>query len=187
MAMDKPETFKDTNPAATIIADNILAADTASFARIIQRRNELGDKIRFGVIALNSGSLLSLAALMGARGEASNWLQLDAPHARLAAVAFVAGVVGASIAPFFDHLKLTHEAADAYARMSAARSVAITQAEIVTDRNKVLRQTAMERYLALPLVDFQTSTKAIACQNVGVGGWLVGAVIVAGHLVGFFR
>lgn len=182
--MSRPETFNDINPAAKVIAENALAADSSAFARIVQRRNELGDKIRFGVIALNSGSLLAMAALMGAKDSAVNWMQLDAEHARHAAAFFVVGLIGASISPWFDHLKLTEEAGDAYQRMSAARQVATTQATVVTDENAALRASAMERYIATPLVDFQVSTAAIWAQNIGVGGWFGGALLVAAHLVG---
>lgn len=182
--MERPKTFRDTHPAATAIAESNLAADTASFTRIIQRRNELGDKIRFGVIALNSGSLLAMAALMGAKDGATNWMNVDVADARYSAAFFIVGMIGASLAPWLDHLKLTGEAADAFTRMSLARDVSMLQATQVSDENAASRDAAFENYWSAPLVDFQASIPAIWAQNVGVAGWLGGASLVVGHLLG---
>lgn len=185
--MERPETFRDTHPAATAIAESNLAADTASFARIIQRRNELGDKIRFGVIALNSGSLLAMAALMGTKDGTANWMNVDVSDARYSAAFFIVGMIGASLAPWLDHLKLIGETADAFTRMSLARDVSTLQATVVSDENAARRAATFEDYLAAPLVDFQSSMPAIWAQNVGVGGWLGGAFLIVGHLLGILR
>lgn len=116
----EPRSLRAAVLAGAAIADANLAIDREAYERIIKRRDDVGDKLRFGVITLNAGSLLALLSALGGDGNAAQWLGFTKDNAALSAAAFVAGLVLSSVAIIIEQNRATREAGDAYARYSRA-------------------------------------------------------------------
>ena len=60
---------------------------------LMQRRDAQNEKIRFGLIALNGGSLLALMGALGGAGNAASWLGFTPQNALISSASFVLGLI----------------------------------------------------------------------------------------------
>lgn len=65
---------------------------------LMQRRDAQNEKIRFGLIALNGGSLLALMGALGGAGNAASWLGFTPQNALISSASFVLGLILSGIA-----------------------------------------------------------------------------------------
>jgi hypothetical protein len=164
-------------PAGAAIADAHLAIDREAYERIIRGRDERADKLRFGIIALNAGSLLALLSALGGEGQAAKWLGFTASNATLAAGAFVGGLILGSASVFFQQNSSTREAGDAFKRYAHAGLVVALSEAVNSEDNRARLSELREGYANLPLVGFRQSILSVVCQNAAQGLWLLGIAI----------
>lgn len=144
---------------------------------LITRRDQLLDRLRFGILALNGASLIALMSMLGGSGSTAAWLGFNQSIARDSAIAFALGVVLAGISAMMDANLYRTEAADAEVRRSTVgRLTALYEADF-TDDNYRTAGEVMKQYHDLPLVDFQFSKVAITLQNFAGGAWLFGIAV----------
>ncbi|MDB5704451.1 MAG: hypothetical protein JWN66_1567 [Sphingomonas bacterium] len=181
--MAEPLSIREKIPAAAALAENNLAIDRQAYERLVARRDDVNDKIRFGVIALNSGSLLALLSALGGSGQAAKWLGFDQLTAQFSASAFVTGLIASMAAVIVQQNHSNIEAGDALARtMAAARLLGLYESR---DENAHLAwQKALDDYSTAPLVNFRYSKLAIALQNAGQGAWLAGILLPLARALG---
>ena len=164
--------------------------DEYQFARsryeyLISRRDQLIDRLRFGVLTLNGASLVALLAAVGGKGEAAQWLGFTAATAKYSVAAFVVGIVLAGISVIIDANLYRTEAGDAFARQSSASILASRFEDRASDQSLGLMQKEMAEFHEAPLVDFQHSPLAIALQNFAGGSWLSGILLPLAASFGF--
>ena len=172
--MDEPGTVRHAEPvnAAMFAAD--VAFTASRFKYLISRRDQLLDRLRFGVLALNGASIVALLSALGGDGAAASWIGFNPPRARASAIAFVCGAVLAGAAKMVDANLYRKEAGDAEARRATASLLSALYEGPFTQEHHAQIEPVMKRYHELPLVDFQYSLISIVLLNMGAGVWLFG-------------
>lgn len=167
-------TLGEMLPVTAHIHQGDLAAAREEFRYLAARRDQLTDKIRFGLIALNGGSLLALLSAMGGGGEAARWLGFTPQIALASAVAFATGLCLAGVSVTAQQNLSQTETGDAYSRM---QKLSILVALHKDEHSPEAREKAIdvfEEYAQLPLTGFQYSLWSIISQNFSAGLWIVG-------------
>lgn len=129
---------------------------------LVNRRDQMFDRLRFGYLALNGASLTALMACLGGDGQAAAWIGFNPPRARY-----------------------RKEAADALVRRAAVQRLADLYEGAYTEKNLAQVDEAMPDLVKAPLVDFQYSAPAIILQNLSGGAWLTGICIPLFALLGW--
>ncbi|UUL82221.1 hypothetical protein [Sphingomonas qomolangmaensis] len=174
---DRPK-IADLNPAGLAFAQHNLEEDRKAYERLIARRDAIADKLRFGAIALNAGSLIALLSVMGGAATRESWIGLSTTHARWVAAAFVLGILVSGAGAVTEHWLVARSSGDAFARMKGAGSVlALHQANFDDETNAGLFE-AITTYQELKLVEFQYSWWSICLQNISYGCWIFGALMI---------
>lgn len=143
---------------------------------LIQRRDQLQDKINFGLIALNGASLVALLSLLAGKGEASKALGFSGFNALWSATGFTVGLLLAAYAIARSHSVSIDEASNANTRLiKLSALVAHYENETSTEvfeRNEEL----FNNYVAVPLTGFTYSRRAILAQSFSAWAWFFGLV-----------
>lgn len=146
----------------------------ADFRYLLERRDKLTERIRFGLLTLNGASLLALLSALGGSGQAATWLGFTRENAIYSATAFTAGLFLAGSAVWAQQNWYTEEVGDASKRV---RTLARTSAQFrrpLTKRNVDQVGKHIDEVGDLPLVGFQYSFWAILAQNAAASAWFIG-------------
>jgi hypothetical protein len=152
---------------------------------LIERRDDLLDRIRFGSLKLNGASLLALLAALGGKGEAATWLGFTAQTTRISAALFLVGAISAGISILLEANVHRTQSGDAFQRLSAATLHRSSYDNADSPANDQLTGRLMIEYQKSPLVDFKFSAPALWAQSVSTGLWLAGIVVPMSHALGF--
>lgn len=144
---------------------------------LMQRRDAQNEKIRFGLIALNGGSLLALMGALGGAGNAASWLGFTPQNALISSASFVLGLILSGIAVTSQQNLSVIEAGDASARVQTLRRLVALYDQEATPDNHDRLGNAMAEFHNLPLTGFQFSNSAIWAQNFSAGAWLMGILL----------
>jgi len=144
---------------------------------LVQRRDELSDKIRTGSLALNGSSLVAMLAALSGEGKAAQWIGLTPDNTALTAAFFVVGAAASGAAIIVANGLFATEASDAFDRMLKARQVLSIYDAEDSQQSRDASLRALQDFHAAPLVDFQYSRASIAAQSSGAGLWLAGMCI----------
>ncbi len=144
---------------------------------LMQRRDAQNEKIRFGLIALNGGSLLALMGALGGAGNAASWLGFTPQNALISSASFVLGLILSGIAVTSQQNLSVTEAGDASARVQTLRRLVALYDQEATPANHDHLGKAMAEFHNLPLTGFQFSNSAIWAQNFSAGAWLMGILL----------
>ena len=170
-------TLAEVNPVnATYYAKEAdLAA--ARFSYLVERRDQLHEKLRMGILALNGASLIGLLSALGGEGKAASWLGFTSENAKYSVAFFAGGIIAAGISAIVQANLFTNEAGDANTRRSQASWLASFHAAEASEANWNKLESLAEEFGKAPIVDFQYSLAAIILQNLAGGAWLAGILI----------
>lgn len=150
---------------------------TKRFEYLIARRDQMQEKLQFGTLALNGGSLIGLITALSGEGSAAKWLGFDASSAPISAAAFVVGVVLCRLSLNIEHNRQSIEAGNAFARQSEASMLSALYKAPASKFVMEKIRDVMKRYHDLPLVDFDYSVVSITLKNFAGAAWVVGIAI----------
>ena len=170
-------TLAEANPVnATYYAKEAdLAA--ARFSYLVERRDQLQEKLRMGVLALNGASLIGLLSALGGEGQAAIWLGFTSENAKYSAASLAGLLIAAGISAIVQSNLFTKEAGDANTRRSQASWLTSFHAAEATEANWDKLELLADEFGNAPIVDFQYSLAAIILQNLAGGAWLAGILI----------
>lgn len=154
-----------------------LDRDRATHERLLARRDDIRDKLRSGLTALNGGSLVALMAALNGDGTAAGWIGIDVHNAKWIAASFALGLVAAGIAYRLDENSTGYEMADSINRVGASeRQIALYEGEATKDLiEKVDRE--MKAYGGLPVVGHRVQIKTIWALAVSQFFWATGIFV----------
>ena len=144
---------------------------------LMQRRDAQNDKIRFGLIALNGGSLLALIGALGGNGTAASWLGFTPQNALISSASFGLGLILSGIAVVCQQNLFVTEAGDASARVQVLRRLVALYDQQATPENHDRLGEAMKEFHDLSLTGFQFSYSSIVSQNFSAGAWVMGILV----------
>lgn len=174
---DRRPVMREFSPVSFALAKNDLERDHAAHERLIARRDDLKDKLRSGLVALNAGSLLALLASLNGEGSAAGWIGVDASNARWIAACFVGGLFAAGASYHVADHGINSELSDSIPRVrSAEHRVALYEKAACVETNEELRE-ALEDYAKIPLVGFRVSIPHIVSLGLAQAFWIAGIVI----------
>jgi len=155
------------------------------FEYLVARRDQLLDRLRFGILALNGASLVALISALGGDGAAATWIGLNPPRAKESAAAFVVGTIFAVVSIMIDANIYRTEAGDAEVRRSTLSRLTALYEAPMSKENYDRAGAAMSDYHKLPPVDFQFSKWAIMLLNASGGAWLFGVGVPLSSALGW--
>ena len=183
--MTETRSIAEADPVNAAMFDSDVDHYARRFEYLANRRDQLLDKLRFGVLGLNGASIIALMSALGGKGSAATWLGFTEQTAQASAAAFIAGAIAAGVAITLEANLHRTEAGDCEARRSTAiRLNALYKAKL-NAKNFDQAGAVMKEYHALPLVDFQFSKAAIVFQNCAAGAWLFGVLMPLSSLLGW--
>lgn len=140
----------------------------------IQRRDNLIEKMRFGLVTLNGGSLIALISVLGGDGSAATWLGFTPGNAIISALSFTLGTIlaGKSLDSQTNHY--VQEAGDQNTRLSAYVALTALCESPLSESSYDNYGRALEATKDLPLTGFQYSWFAIHAQHLAAGAWFTG-------------
>lgn len=140
----------------------------------IQRRDQLMERLHFGVLALNGASLIALLGLASGEGKAAESLGFSGGVILFSACMFALGIMLAAHALNERENLYVGEAADANSRSSTiVRLIAHGQAPMTKDNHESYGAVMTELH-DLPQTGFQYSDGTIYPRHWAGGIWLVG-------------
>jgi len=159
-----------------------MAAADRRFDYLLQRREKLAERISFGMIALNAGTLV---AVVTAAGSSSGFAQhLSDRTVALVVTACCIGIVAAIVSIFCDSLNVTGMASTEYSRLAHLRQThVILESELNQDTADKLG-TQVEQLPQHVARDFAYSRAAIWLLNASGFCWLIGVWCVIEPLLG---
>lgn len=181
---DKPETIGDAHPFNRVQAEYELEFDTRRFEYLVQRRDTLLDKIRFGALTLNGASLVGLLAALSGNGQAAAWLGFNAQIAAWSGALFAGGVLAAGLSIILEARRCTEETGRAVVRRHAASSYRAAFAQRLTPAAEETTERLMKEHHNSPLVDFGYSKAATWAQSTSTACWLTGIVLPIANAAG---
>lgn len=142
------------------------------------RAHQLEDKVRFGLVALNAGSILALIASSSKDGLAGS-LHLPTTSLGTAVLCFLGGVVTVGWSLWLQKSHDILHAADAFDRLMRAIT-AMTSLELPdSPEARKMHEDAVDAYNSAPLVGFKASRWVNWLQALSMGCWVGGVVSIA--------
>jgi len=146
------------------------------FEYLVEKRDTLQGRIRFGALTLNGAALIGLTALLGDKSSAVALLGFDASIAKTSAAMFIVGAIFAAASIFWVGLTANAEVASAFTRMQKAQWLKATFDGELNDHNQTVMCNAMEEFHKAEITDFDYSRVALVSQSVAAACWLVGMI-----------
>lgn len=141
------------------------------------RAHQLEDKVRFGLVALNAGSILALIASSSKDGLASS-LHLPTTSLGTAVLCFLGGVAAVGWSLWLQKSHDILQAAGAYDRLMRATS-AMTSLELPdSPEARKMHQDAVDVYQSAPMVGFRASNWVNWLQALSMGCWFGGVISI---------
>jgi hypothetical protein len=138
-----------------------------------ERAYQLEDRIRFGLIALNAGSILALVAASSDKGLGGA-VGLAPSELKLPLLCFIAGVISVGAALWMQRTNELLHSADAFSRVLAADSVCssleMPSEPLFLEEHAKLVKSYHDR----PLVGYQWSQPVTWLQALSMGFWVGG-------------
>jgi len=153
----------------------------AEYRYLVQRRDEFSQKIRFGTLALNAGSLIALLGLVGGEGSAAIWLGFTKEIVLYSAIAFTVGLIFSGISINAQQNLMMKESGDAAQKAISLNGLVARYDGEHNEENNAEYGKHMNAYHEMPLTGFQYSNLAIWCQNFAGGAWLAGILMPLGN------
>jgi hypothetical protein len=150
---------------------------------LIERRDQTNDKIRFGVLTLNGGSLLALIGALGGEGKAAIWLGFTPKISLISACCFVTGLILTGFAINVQLNQSTKESGDAVSRSITLRRLVSLYDQQATPENHNRLEETMNGLHKLPLTGFQFSETASIAQHTTSSAWLAGILIPLANVI----
>jgi hypothetical protein len=171
------QTIGSIIPFNAAVSQDELKLATGRFEYLSARKDQAGEKIRFGIFALNGASLVALMSTLAGEGSAATWLGFTASNSAMSAAGFAVGASLAGAALIREAGRQDVEAAHAFARQLKLSQIVALYSSEATDVNFRNLNELKAEYNELPLVGFGYSKIAIALQNLACGAWLLGMTI----------
>jgi len=151
-----------------------LALATEDYRYLRQRRDQLSEKLKIGLVSINGASLIALLGAMGGQGVTARWLGLTSQTALGAGLLFTVGVILANHSLNVTGRLYVKEAGDAVGRMHALSRMVASCEALATEDNRKNYSQGLKEVHALPLVGFQWSWWSIVVENFAGGCWRAG-------------
>ncbi len=142
------------------------------------RAHQIEDKLRFGLVALNAGSILALIASFSKDGLAGS-LHLSVTSLGTAIVCFLGGVVAVGSSLWLQKSHDILHAAEAFDRLMRATTAMISLELPDSPEARKMHEDAVEAYNSAPLVGFKASRWVNWLQALSMGFWVGGVVSIA--------
>lgn len=169
-----PPLIKDVLAPNFFMHQHELAWAVEDYRYLRQRRDQLSEKLKIGLVALNGASLVALLGALGGSGAAATWIGLTSKTTLWSAAAFSAGLCLAGHALNTTDRVYGREAADAYARMSGLVRLTSIGERPNTEASSNAYRDVHKEVTDLPLVGFNWSWRSIIAQSFAGGFWLLG-------------
>lgn len=170
----EPVTIEQGSKASFSMYRHDLEQAVEDRSYFIQRRDQLMERLHFGVLALNGASLIALLGLAGGEGRAAEALGFSGGVILFSACAFAIGIVFAAYSLNKREILYIGEAADANSRSSTlVRLVAMGQTAMTKDNHKAYGVAMTELHDLTP-TGFQFNDGTIYARHLAGGAWLAG-------------
>lgn len=177
-------TLGELVPSNALMHRHVLENATADLQYLVSRRDQLTEKIRFGLVALNGGSLVALLGALGGSGQAAAWLGFSSGTALISAVSFSVGLLLAGWSLTSQQNLSIEESGDAFARVAMIQRLVIGYELVDSQENRDHLEALMIEYEQLPLVGFRFRNRSIFAQNFSAGLWFFGIAVPLGSALG---
>lgn len=161
------------------------ALATARFEYLVEKRDAVQSKIRFGALTLNGASLVGLSALLSTDMAAIAILGLTEPGLKASAWHFIGGMVAAVLSLWLVGNHVNGETAFAFDRMCKASWLNATMEGDMGPENEAKMFTAMDEFHECELTDFSYSRTAMFFSNLSGSLWIVGVASLAWDALGW--
>jgi|GEM_PF-3962013 len=147
----------------------------ARYQHLLERKERLTERTTFGLLALNSGSIVAGFTAIGSP-EFMAAVGISASTIAFSIAAFLVGMMLALAAIQFDSNKLTQVSGVQFVRVSHLRILAsLLSSELSPDNENELAK-AIKKLDEVQQADFDVSHFAIAMLHFSGGAWLAGAL-----------
>lgn len=164
------------------------------FEQLIERREHLIERSRFGVLAINGASTIGILSIYQ---QLQSALNVDP---RYALILFAIGMISAFLSIFFETNFLAHRTAEMFGYLSALRNIRAT----LDDRSSESSEERLREQLNALAIrakhssitkidldnengtmpnDFAFSPWALICLNFSAGAWISGVLAVVASMV----
>lgn len=154
-----------------------LPRSAARYDYLLQRRDQTNDRIRTGLIVLNSASLLGVLTALGTDVIAEERFAIGISDLVFSACCFILGAIFAASAVMVESWRLPEEAAEQFDRLSRDEALRAALDNHLTEANLDSCRDRMQDVHQLPPADFQYSPSAMWLANMAGGSWLAGLVL----------
>jgi len=160
--------------AETLADEKLLASEEAR--QLVQERDSLTGKIRFGLVALNGGSLLAMLGIASGENMLSTALGFTPNAANFSFIAFVIGVVFGGICLFSHQNEMIVKAGITKARVqSLMNGQLILRPNFPPERDQLKdAYKELESAGELKIEALNVNYRSIVAQNLSAGAWLAG-------------
>lgn len=163
-------------------AQRFLASTTASrlhaaqnrYDYLIERRDRMNDRVRTGLILLNSASLLGVLTALGTELIATAEFGIDVADLAFSASCFITGSILAAAALMWETWTVAPQAAKQFDRLSRLENLQGTLDLELSGNSLDDCRKRMNEVHALPPEDFAFSHLANWLGNFAAGAWLAG-------------
>ena len=172
-----PALVRDLQRYVDSVAKSQLPVAQAHYAYLLERKDRSNDRIRTGLIVINSASLLGVLTALGTEAISSQQFGIGIGDLAFSASAFILGTMLAAAAVMVDSWRLPEEAAVQYDRVSRQENLRAALDTELNEDNLVNFRLRMEDVHALPQKDFEYSPIATVLTNFAGGAWLAGTTL----------
>jgi len=162
---------------ANSLSENSLTAAEARYDYLIERRDRSNDRIRTGLIILNSASLLGVLTALGTDAIAAERFGIGITDLALSASTFILGTMLAATAVMIESWRLPSEAALQFDRLTREKLLRASLDVHLDEKGVTYFEERLASLHELPPKDFEFSRTANWLTNVAGGVWLAGMAI----------
>lgn len=174
---DNTQLVRDLYRYNDSVSKEELRAAQARYDYLLQRRDQVNDRIRNGTIALNAVALLGVLTALSTDLVSGGSFGVSPGDLAFSASCFMVGLILAVVGIAAESWRIPGEAATQFALLSHhRRQRGVLDSAFRESSHEELTQ-AMEEIHELQAVDFEWSSLANWATNLSAGAWLAGMLL----------
>jgi hypothetical protein len=160
------------------LSDHQLPAARDRYEYLYKRRDELFDKVRNGMLVLNSASLLAVLTAINNEQVLKGKFGVTVTELAMAACAFALGLVLAAAGFFLEANRTQHEVALQFGRLICQMQLHSILDSRLTEESEEQFREIMQSVHELPPADFKYSLVALVATHSAGGLWVGGIALL---------
>jgi hypothetical protein len=170
--------LRDAYPAQGRFIERFVDFERGRLEYLLQRRDTLHDRIRFGLLTINGASLVALLAALGGNGNTAKWMGISHGSAMVSALAFIFGGHAALFSIAADYGYASKEIFDASKKWVAAEQLESGMENFVTPDSDEQADMILTTYQDLPRSYGHPNITSAVLHGVAAASWSVGVISI---------